>query len=195
MSPFCLRRLNAWRSTAGWPRKSIACGWDSSNRSTLKRSRVSSTGFVPDKPPAPPPLSSRARGEEDRFHLRRDGHGVAPIPRSRSSMRRIALAVRARDPGAVERSLPRPEQRPGTRDDTERDRQSRPRATWGFSRGLGHRWLRSSAFTLLSSTRQTRAKPLIPLEEFSRFFGMATVFELGIEPGAGRNLLVHVHFG
>ena len=48
---------------------------------------------------------------------------------------------------------------------------------------------RVSAFTLLSSTRQTRAKPLIPLEEFSRFFGMATVFELGKEPGAGVTFL------
>ena len=48
---------------------------------------------------------------------------------------------------------------------------------------------RVSAFTLPSSTRQKRAKPLIPLEEFSRFFGMVTVFELGKEPGAGVTFL------
>jgi hypothetical protein len=46
-----------------------------------------------------------------------------------------------------------------------------------------------SAFALLSSTRQTRAKPLIPFEKFSRFFGIAAVLELGAEPGAGVNFL------
>ena len=48
---------------------------------------------------------------------------------------------------------------------------------------------RESALILLSSMRQTFAKPLIPFEKFSRFFGMATVFELGKEPGAGVTFL------
>ena len=46
-----------------------------------------------------------------------------------------------------------------------------------------------------ASTRQTLAKPLIALEDFSIFFGIATVFELGEEPGAGVNFLLHDHFG
>jgi hypothetical protein len=41
-----------------------------------------------------------------------------------------------------------------------------------------------SEITLLSSTRQTDAKPLIPFAEFSSFFGIAAVLALGIEPGA-----------
>ena len=42
-----------------------------------------------------------------------------------------------------------------------------------------------SAFTLLSSTRQTARNPSFLLKNSQDSFGTATVFELGIEPGAG----------
>ena len=48
---------------------------------------------------------------------------------------------------------------------------------------------RVSEITLLFSTRQTRVKPLIHFEEFSGFFGMATVFELGMARGASVTFL------
>ncbi len=46
-----------------------------------------------------------------------------------------------------------------------------------------------SAFILLSLTRRKRAKPLIRFEKSSRFFEIAAVFELGMEPGAGVTFL------
>ena len=75
------------------------------------------------------------------------------------------------------------------------DKKGLPSATWGFSRGLGHRWLKS-ARSLCCPQRDKRARnPSFLLKNSQDFFGMAAVFELGIEPGAERNLLVHVHFG
>jgi hypothetical protein len=97
----------------------------------------------------------------------------------------------ARDPRRVERLLPRPELRPGTRLTGHMTTQHSAQSTASAFTDLGvvsrPRTLmpQASAFTLLSSTRQTREKPLTPIEQFSRFFGMATVFELGKEPGAG----------
>ena len=70
--------------------------------------------------------------EEDRFHLRRTGHGTAPL-------RRVPLFnatnhSRGRNNGGLH----------ATRGDTVGDRQSPPSATWGLSRGLGHRWLKTA---------------------------------------------------
>jgi hypothetical protein len=105
--------------------------------------------------------------------------------------RRNPATNRAREPQRVERSLPRPEQ-PG------RGRAGGVSPLSAIGRGVWDRGLTPPArrgrprapmvqeggFTLLSSTRQTRAKPLIHFEEFSRFFGIAPKLELGIEPGA-----------
>ena len=61
----------------------------------------------------------------------------------------------------------------------------------GFSRGIGHGWL-ESARSLCFPQRDNRARnPSFRLKNSQDSFGMAAVFELGKEPDAGRNLLVH----
>jgi hypothetical protein len=57
-----------------------------------------------------------------------------------------------------------------TSDDTVRDRQRLPSATWGVFSRPRTPMAQVTALTLLSSTRQTRAKPLIPLQNILKDF-------------------------
>jgi hypothetical protein len=79
--------------------------------------------------------------------------------------------------------------RHGTRDDTVRDRQSPPSATWGLSRGLGHRWLKNARPLCCHQCDKCSRNPSFLFKILLRIFGIVPVLELGIEPGASVNVL------
>ena len=148
------------RSTAGSARKSCACGWASSNCSTRSRSAESPPQACSRYAERSAPAFFSSACEEDRFHLRRTGHGTAPL-------RRVPLFnatnhSRGRNNGGLH----------ATRGDTVRDRQSRPSATWGLSRGLGHRWLKAVRSLCCHQCDERSRNPSFPLKIFSRFFGI-----------------------
>jgi hypothetical protein len=76
-----------------------------------------------------------------------------------------------------------------TSDDTIRDRQRLPSATWGVSRVFGHRRL-ESARSLCCPQRDKHARnPSFLFRIFLRIFGSVLILELGIETDVSVNLL------
>jgi hypothetical protein len=91
---------------------------------------------------------------------------------SLSSLLLICASGRKQDRKSAEiasRLLARPEQRPATRDGTERDRQRLPSAISGLSRCLGHRWLKTAG-SLCYHQRDKHARNPSFLLKFSQGF-------------------------